>query len=129
MKQTLPILLILALATSCSKDRKEEKYMYETASVRQTDGDNTTPLDKTLLLDVIFATGACSSFHEFVVTEKDADSTLVVVKTKAPENKMCTANIIELKTAFRFKPKKKGTHYLKFFQGNGIYVADTITIN
>ena len=129
MKQTtLALLTLFTMATGCSKD-KEKEYSYDTASVRRTEGDNTGLLDKTLLLDVVFATGACSSFHEFLVTEKDADTTLVTVRTKAPMNQMCTANIITLTTGFRFKPKKKGTHYLKFLRGNGIYLTDTLTIN
>ena len=121
---------LAAFAIGCKKNNTP-KYLYHKAEVRQTDGMNTVALGQTLTLSVVCVTSQCDFFHQFVTTVKDADTTLVTMMTKIQEGIACNYGLATVKADYRFQPKKRGTHYLKFLSNieKGIYMTDTITVN
>lgn len=124
------MLALAAIETGCKKNNGP-KYLYHKTEVRKTDGINTIALGQTLTLTAICQTSQCHSFHEFVTTVKDADTTLVTVMTKIQEGIACNYGLASLRVDYRFQPKKRGTHYLKFLSNieKGTYITDTITVN
>ncbi len=125
----LVFLALGAVIGSCQKDKKPTEYTYSPAPVLSTEGVNSTTHGIDLHLQVYFqVNNGCGQFDEFVVEEKNADTTLVYVQAKYPKDAMCTDNLPVLNTRYTFTPKKIGVHYLKFRGRDGAFVTDTIIV-
>lgn len=126
--------MILAAAilfmAACKKNKdKPKEYTYSIAPVLVTDGINATSLGHPLNLQVHFqVNNGCGQLDKFIITEKNADTTLVQVRAKYEKGRLCTDNLPVLNTTYTFVPKKMGTHYLKFQGKNDQYLVDTIIV-
>lgn len=118
------------LTAACKKDKnKPKEYDYSIAPVLTAVGLKSTTLGVPLNRQVYFqVNGGCGQFDSFIVTEKDADTTLVQVRAKYEKGRFCTDDLPVRTTVYTFVAKKIGTHYLKFQERDNKYLVDTIVV-
>ena len=120
--------IVSTLIFSACKKQRLVCIGYTTAYVTEVTGPNTMLVDQEADFVVkSYLTDGCGKFENLEATSNEY--TLTIRLNAKYEGCVCTANLIEGETTYKFKPTKGGVYYLKYVQPNNTYFIDTVTVN
>jgi hypothetical protein len=120
--------LLLFVLTNCNKTQESNLCLsYQKAPVTKVEGLATGTVNQDIPLTVSFAClNGCGQFGRFEPAVFNDTTTINVIARY--EGCICTQDIPTRQTTYIFKATKAGTYYLKFWQTDLTYVADTIVV-
>jgi hypothetical protein len=121
-------LLLPLLFTSCAENKNQGDCLsYQIAPITHVNGPDAGSINQdinfTLSFDIF---NGCGQFGN-IEHNSNANTTTVKINAKY-QGCICTQIMGTLQTVYSFKATQAGTYYFKFFQSDGKYLLDTLTI-